>query len=381
MLYQKNNDMKSGKYYCYICGSELTEENQSDEHIILNAIGGHLHSYSILCKKCNNDLGEKADSRLAEDLSFYTDMLQVRKNRQNPHKQIMMDKDGHEVVVKDAGRHLELRKPSIEIQKNGEGTHINVTARNKKEVSGLLRKLINEGTIKQEDTDKILAKSDIKEHKPVLKKRTVISEGAFPSIIKSAVNYYMDCYHDLSTIKHLVPYIKGEKTTKDVLFLHHFKDLPYTTNSKEVTHMIHLEGHKETKLLYAMMEYFSIYIYVVILDSNYQGNEINKTYTYDVVNGKEIERNFSLRLTLKDLNDFQNLPHEEYLKYLPCIKNRADNVMKIWEQRNDSDAINSIINEVFGKYSDGTLITEEMINELSEKVSQYIIRKIGNSID
>ena len=53
------NDMKSGKYYCYICGSELTEENQSDEHIILNAIGGHLHSYSILCKKCNNEKSDR----------------------------------------------------------------------------------------------------------------------------------------------------------------------------------------------------------------------------------------------------------------------------------------------------------------------------------
>lgn len=372
--------MKSGKYYCYICGSELTEENQSDEHIILNAIGGHLHSHTILCKKCNNDLGEKADSRLAEDLSFYTDMLQVRKNRQNPHKQIMMDKDGHEVVVKDAGRHLELRKPSIKKGKSGKGTHVNITARNTKELSGLLRKLVKEGTVSQEDADRISSKAEIKKHKPVLTKRTVISEEAFPSIIKSAVNYYMDSYHDLNTIKQLIPYIKGEKDAKEVLFLHHFKDLPYITNSKEVTHMIHLEGHKETKLLYAMMEYYGIYVYIVVLNKNYQGPDINQTYAYDVIEGKKIERNFALTLTLKDLTDFRDLPSEEYLGYLPYIKNRADNVMKIWEQRNDADAVNSIINEVFGKYPDGTLITGEMINEVSEKVLQYLVEKIENNI-
>lgn len=296
--------METGKYYCYICGSELTEENQSDEHIILNAIGGHLHSYSILCKKCNNDLGEKADSRLAEDLSFYTDMLKVRKNRQNPHKQIMMDKDGHEVVVKDAGRHLELRKPSIEIQKDGEGTHINVKARNKKEVSGLLRRLVKEGTVSQEDADKISSKAEIKKHKPVLTKRTVISEEAFPSIIKSAVNYYMDSYHDLNTIKQLIPYIKGEKDAKEVLFLHHFKDLPYITNSKEVTHMIHLEGHKETKLLYAMMEYYGIYVYIVVLNQNYQGPDINQTYAYDVIEGKKNRTEFCIDINIKRLDRF-----------------------------------------------------------------------------
>lgn len=372
--------MESGKYYCYICGSELTEENQSDEHIILNAIGGHLHSYSILCEKCNNDLGEKADSRLAEDLSFYTDMLQVRKNRQNPHKQIMMDKDGHEVVVKDAGRHLELRKPSIKKEKSGKGTHVNITARNTKELSGLLRRLVKEGTVSQEDADKISSKAEIKKYKPVLTKRTVISEEAFPSIIKSAVNYYMDSYHDLYAIKQLIPYIKGEKDAKEVLFLHHFKDLPYITNSKEVTHMIHLEGHKETKLLYAMMEYYGIYVYIVVLNQNYLGPDINQTYAYDVIEGKKIERNFTFTLTLKDLTDFRDLPSEEYLGYLPYIKNRADNVMKIWEQRNDADAVNSIINEVLGKYPDGTLITGEMINEVSEKVSQYLVEKIENNI-
>ena len=88
----------------------------------------------------------------------------------------------------------------------------------------------------------------------------------------------------------------------------------------------------------------------------------------------------ALTLTLKDLTDFRDLPSEEYLGYLPYIKNRADNVMKIWEQRNDADAVNSIINEVFGKYPDGTLITGEMINEVSEKVSQYLVEKFENNI-
>lgn len=67
------------KYYCYICGDELTDTNNSDEHIILNSIGGHLHSKQLLCKKCNSKLGDTADAKLAEDLSFYTDMLKVKK--------------------------------------------------------------------------------------------------------------------------------------------------------------------------------------------------------------------------------------------------------------------------------------------------------------
>lgn len=79
--------MEEEKYYCYLCGKELTDENKSDEHIILNAIGGHLHSYTLLCMECNSKLGEQADAKLAEDLSFFSDMLEIKKNRSNPHKQ------------------------------------------------------------------------------------------------------------------------------------------------------------------------------------------------------------------------------------------------------------------------------------------------------
>ena len=85
------------KYYCYICDEELTDTNNSDEHIILNSIGGHLHSKQLLCKRCNSKLGDTADAKLAEDLSFYTDMLKVKKVRKNPHKQIMLDDEGREV--------------------------------------------------------------------------------------------------------------------------------------------------------------------------------------------------------------------------------------------------------------------------------------------
>lgn len=43
--------------------------------------------------------------------------------------------------------------------------------------------------------------------------------------------------------------------------------------------MIHIEGRKDTALLYAMMEYYGIFIYIVVLDSNYHGDDINETTT------------------------------------------------------------------------------------------------------
>ena len=92
--------MEEIKYYCYICDEELTDTNK------------------LLCKRCNNTLGDTADAKLAEDLSFYTDMLKVKKVRKNPHKQIMLDDEGREVAVYNAGEKIELRRPYVDKEEN-----------------------------------------------------------------------------------------------------------------------------------------------------------------------------------------------------------------------------------------------------------------------
>lgn len=367
------------KYYCYVCDNKLTEENKSDEHIILNAIGGHLHSYTIMCKDCNSRLGEMADAKLAEDLSFYTDMLCVKKNRQNRHYQIMTNEDGQDIIVGDAGKKLKLRRPYVKKEPDGENMHIQITARNMNELKGLLKGMVKEKTLTLKDADKIMEKATIMEYKPRLKKTSTISEVAFPSIVKSAVNYYVDRFHDIPTIKHLVPYIKGEKGTREVLYLHHFKELPYEVIKGQITHMIHLEGDKSTRLLYAMMEYYGIFIYIVALDSDYQGDSVNKTYTYDAVSATEIDRSFSLPLTLKDLEEFRTQPHEEYVTYLPYVEQRADGVMKIWQERQDKEELRQVINDAFGKYPEGCILTEDILKDIENDIMKFFERKITNS--
>lgn len=66
---------------CYICGEELTKDNTSAEHIIPNAIGGKLKSKDLICKKCNNKLGHNTDNELAKQLEFFTNFLNINRER------------------------------------------------------------------------------------------------------------------------------------------------------------------------------------------------------------------------------------------------------------------------------------------------------------
>lgn len=65
---------------CYYCERELNEANKSLEHIIPNALYGHLTSKNILCKECNNKLS-RVDAVFAENLNQFFAILQIKRDR------------------------------------------------------------------------------------------------------------------------------------------------------------------------------------------------------------------------------------------------------------------------------------------------------------
>jgi len=77
---------------CYLCGKLLNEANSSVEHIIPNAIGGHLKCKNLLCKECNSNTGQNIDATLSEQLNFIANMLNIECDRGKP--QAFKIKDG-----------------------------------------------------------------------------------------------------------------------------------------------------------------------------------------------------------------------------------------------------------------------------------------------
>lgn len=368
-------------YKCYLCGREINDSNRTEEHVILNAIGGHLKSKTIICKDCNSKMGEQADAKLAEDLSFFTDMLQIRRNRKSNHSQIMKDKDGHEIIVDSAGKKLTLRRPYKTVEEDNDSKRIHLTARNTQELRGMANSLVKDGTITQQQADDIVTKRKVEDHSSPLHKTMCISQEAFPSIIKSAVNFYVDRTHDIDTIKHLVPVIKGEESTDGCIYLHVFKEFPYPTDRYEAVHMIHIEGHKDTGLLYALMEYYSLYTYIVILNDKYEG-ELNMTYAYDTVKSAEITREFSIPLTLAEVKAFKQMPHEEYCRdYLPLVQSRADGLMNIWQTKVYQEELHGVIDKAFAKFPDGCIFTKEMLDCVLNDIMTWVEKKVMKNFE
>lgn len=68
--------------YCYICGDKLNETNKTKEHIFLEGLGDRLQSNNILCKKCNNELGETIDAPFINDLKNFVNFAQLKQDQE-----------------------------------------------------------------------------------------------------------------------------------------------------------------------------------------------------------------------------------------------------------------------------------------------------------
>lgn len=369
--------MERIKYNCYICDNPIEGDNVTVEHIILNGIGGKLRSKKLICKKCNNELGCGSDVALSESLSFYTDMLLVKKDRDNDHNQVMVDEDGLEIIVEKAGNKLELRRPYFHKEIKGNEKRYHIVVKDKEELRKYLAGQVKAGEMTQEQMDEVMSKAKVTKQRPKLTKQTCVPEEAFPSIVKSAVDYYIERFHHNENIKHLIPYLKGEKDCKEVLKLVVLDQLPYTESPCGITHMIHLEGSAKKGVLYALMEYFSIYTYVVFLKDDYTGPDVNETYCYDVINNAEVKRNFSLPIDRNWIADYKKNFESRSKELFAIIEKRADKLLGIWQDREIEKLISSIVNKTFGKHPEGCLITPEvykqLLKDITEGLEEYLV--------
>ena len=124
---------------CLICNETLTEANASDEHIILNSLGGHLHSKALLCKKCNNKFGKEADAALADTLKFAASQLDVKRYRGENQVIQTSEKEKYDLAP---GCKPVLKKPEARVEKLPDGKmQIEMSARSTQEARKILKSL------------------------------------------------------------------------------------------------------------------------------------------------------------------------------------------------------------------------------------------------
>lgn len=355
---------------CYLCDSEFTTENKSKEHILLNSIGGHLKSNSLLCKKCNSKLGHNADTELSNQLSFLANFLQVKRDKgKNQIIKGGKTKEGKEYHITDEGKPI-LAKPEFKTYQEDNETKYSISARNEKELLVILKGLKKKHP--ELDLEEVKQKFQPKKqyfNEPLSYNMSIGGEPANKSIVKTAVNFYIHTKSEKKQVEHLFEYLQDKEKLGICKHFYPKKSI-YKKESNEIIHLIHLVGIKHSKVLYCFIEFFSSYSFLVKLSDNYIGNSFTKTYAYDLNKNCEVNKSVKLKLTKENINEILNLSKDDF----QTITEKLNRILKIAEKKQTNKEISNITKrateEIFNKrFKHEKIITEEMINEYSKYVA------------
>ncbi|WP_124221421.1 HNH endonuclease [Aquisalibacillus elongatus] len=195
---------------CYVCNNDLTKENETEEHIILNAIGGKLKSKKLVCKDCNSKFGFEIDNILAEQLNPIANLLDVKRDRGQP-RSIKGTYQNKEILIEPGGK-MKLARPYFDLDKNHFKIQTSSTKQARQVLNGLKRKY------KQIDIEENL--NNAKRNKSYLPSVTINinfgGENTSRALCKMAVNYFIFNGGNRNEIKHLLPFINGEKAEEEV---------------------------------------------------------------------------------------------------------------------------------------------------------------------
>lgn len=336
---------------CYICGEKLTKDNTSVEHIIPNAIGGKLKSKELICKKCNSKLGDSMDNELAKQFEFFSNFLNIDRERGKPNDIIFTEKETNMEYRRKANGEF-LPKNDLEIKKEimddvRIGFYISST--NKKNIYKKCEEISKKYKIRNEDIENSLkyTKHNLNEMHISL---TFGGKNIQLALYKIAISFFIYSGGDMKYIEHLINCLLQNNTDNT----NGYSKLIATKNTdsikeNSISHIIYIEGNNKGHILYAYIEFFGTIQFLILLNNNYDGVDMKYTYCYDFISRSEIDiSSFNLKL---DYNKIKNNKYDIDLKISNDLFYRFKYLLNIKE-----------IRELTSKLDNNNLSSEEKYN-------------------
>jgi hypothetical protein len=357
---------------CYLCGTEINDENTTVEHIILNSIGGRLKSSKLICKKCNSNFGNTIDSNLSKQLEFFANFLDIKRERGLVQDvEMIKESTGEKYRVTSKGIPIP-SKPIVEELNKGNCTEIKIKARSKKELEGILTGLKRKyPNINIEDLlkDANSVKEPISE--PLHITLTIGGKESMPAILKMTINYFIEKTGDTSSVKDAINDLKRNETNRVEPII--LEKRLFSLDENEVTHSIFLNANKKEKKVYAIIELYSTIQFIIKLSDKYNGEDFQELYVYDVLKTEEIVKK------IDNVPPFDFIFSFEYPKSKPdfqILKNNMDHVLQVGSRIKLQILISNVIEkslaETWGKLPHDHLITQEDTDILTNKLMENI---------
>lgn len=298
---------------CYYCRKKFDNKNvlPSKEHIIQNALGGHLHNKNILCKSCNNELEKLIDTPFIDILKPIYARLPFKTDRKSESPKLHGKHRKLEIPIISKDYRDSPKKPHYDSDNRILYAPTNDIGLQYK------KKLINEGKIS--DNDRIIIRNDL----PGLKEYSFDLDNIVfkKGFLKIAVGFAVHCGIDPENLDLA---INGDKSFVDQPMI-----IPYLPQSainiyydyNNDYYPIHLLKLMTTnnKELYCHIELFSTFKFTVFLSKKYD-KIVKEFYIYDISNNQEIKTNdYISQFNQKLIRDSFLCPYSSFSDYLEYV--------------------------------------------------------------
>jgi len=292
-------------YECYNCNSILTNTNKSVEHIINNSIGGRSKSINLICNECNLLFGNLIDKELADQIGIFADLLAVKRDRTKEGTKIQLANKNGELRLVGLGM-MPLVRLTVNINGEKKNNFINeikyqeVLQKRIKELSKKFKKIEYKEGFEKPPKESLFIQNSLS------RSPQEIGFGGinyFRSVAKIALNFYLSKKPNRQFCKDLISFVVTGLGVCPVYFFYPTNIQPHNLYNDEVSHIIHIKGSSIYKFLYAYIELFNMQNFIVILNMDYTGEDVNITYAYDLLRNTELHKDVSIRINRAHLEN------------------------------------------------------------------------------
>ena len=364
---------------CALCDVEITEENDTNEHIIPNSIGGRQKVRGFICISCNRTSGDQWDAELAKQLNPLSLLFHIKKDRGGPPpSQTFETTSGEKITLHHHGRMSPSKAVFVKEERDGKSV-IHIQARDMKEAKRMLEGV--KGKHPSIQVEEILAGVAMEERYldgMVEMSLTFGGTRAGRSVVKTALALASWAGIEARACEHAMGYLRldgpacfGYYYAKDLLI-----DRPFATP----LHCVAISGSPETGLLLGYLEYFGLQKVVLCLSENYSGPSVECCYAIDPRTGEELNINVRLSLTMKDILAAYDYETYDYAEVIKCFEAVMPAALEAKAKRERDQVIADAIEYGFEKCgaAEGEILTQEHLEKLveaaMEKIKPLILR-------
>lgn len=363
---------------CVLCGTPFGDANDSDEHIIPSAIGGHHTVRSFICLECNNNKGNTWDAELAAQLNWFSVVLNIRRERGAPPRQKLTTLSGKGYWLK-AGGAMESAEPPVRKEKTDSGHRYSFSLPSMEVARTKVLELA--ARYPQFDPDAILASAttQIQFIEEPVGVNLQLTEGSLRSIVKATCAMAYDAGVGPSGYELALQYLRNEEG-QPVWSAFYDRDLVQNRPARQITHAVSVFADPVSRVALGYVEYFSAFRYVVRLSDQYTGPPVKKTIAFDPVTWAPVNLQIDLALSAEESGRCLNGDTWSFESAQRAFDYSLPIALQSLDKRQFNNAIRQAIVDGFeamGVAPNGQLPSEKLQDFsafVSQRAAQYLFR-------